>query len=498
MDANTPVICGAGQVTHRGSDILEPMDLMVDAAGRALEDAGGRIGPYIGLIDAVNFVSFSYANPPKTLADRLGLDDVRGEYTSVGGNTPQWLVSRACDAIASGDVDAVLIAGGEALASTLRARKQGVTLDRGDPDADPACPTIGDERPGAGPIEMAASLVPPAHLYPLFESALAARAGRSPDEQRRWLGELLAGFTEVAASHPDLAWFPTPRSPEELSTPTADNRLVGEPYTKLMNAMIRVDQGAALVLASAEAAESAGVPRDRWVFPWAGAECDDVFYPVERPELGRSPAVEAAGRAVLEASGVGVDDVSSFDLYSCFPCAVQMGAEAIGLSPDDSRGLTVTGGLPYFGGPGSNYVTHAIAETVGRCRRDPEAIGLCTGIGWYMTKHAVGLYSGTPPADGWRHPDTSSEAERIEGSAVETVGPEADGTGEVVAMTVIHDRERGPMSAPAVVRLPDGRQTIALHGTDDLPRELSGRSLVGEKVTVRPGSGDDPPRYEPL
>lgn len=496
MDPNAPVICGAGQVTHRGDEILEPMDLMADAARRALDDAGGRIGPRIGLIDAVNFVSFSYANPPKTLADRLGLDYVRGEYTSVGGNTPQWLVARACDAIASGEVDAVLIAGGEALASTLRARKQGVKLDRGDRDADPACPTIGDERPGAGPVEMAANLVPPAHLYPLFESALAARAGRSPDEQRRWLGGLMSRFTEVAASHPEHAWFPVARSPEELSAPTDDNRLVGEPYTKLMNAMIRVDQGAAVVLASAEAAEAAGVPRDRWVFPWAGAECDDVFYPVERPELGRSPAVEAAGRAVLEAAGIDVDDVSSFDLYSCFPCAVQMGAQAIGLDPDDPRGLTVTGGLPYFGGPGSNYVTHAIAETVQRCRRDPEAIGLCTGIGWYMTKHAVGLYSGRPPAGGWRHPDTSADAERIAASAVEAVGAEAEGTGEVVAMTVIHDRDRGPISAPAVVRLAGGRQTIALHGSDDLPGDLSGRSLVGEKVTVRPGG--DAPRYEPL
>lgn len=498
MDANTPVICGVGQVTHRGDEVLEPMDLMVDAARRALDDAGGRIGRRVGLIDAVNFVSFSYANPPKTLADRLGLEYVRGEYTSVGGNTPQWLVARACDAIVSGEVDAVLIAGGEALASTLRARKQGVKLDRGDPDSEPGCPTIGDERPGAGPLEMAAGLIPPAHLYPLFESVLAARAGRSPDEQRRWLGELLAPFTEVAASHPEHAWFPVRRSAGELSTPTDDNRLTAEPYTKLMNAMIRVDQGAAVVLSSAEAAADAGVPRDRWVFPWAGAECDDVFYPSERAELGRSPAVEAAGRAVFEAAGIGVDDVSSFDLYSCFPCAVQMGAEAIGLAPDDPRGLTVTGGLPYFGGPGSNYVTHAIAETAQRCRRDPEAIGLCTGIGWYMTKHAVGLYSGTPPDVGWRHPDTSSDAERIEATAVETAGPEAEGTGEVVAMTVLHDRQGGPMSAPAVVRLADGRQTIALHGTDDLPGELSGRSLVGEKVAVRPGAGDDPPRYEPL
>ena len=53
-------------------------------------------------------------------------------------------------------------------------------------------------------------------------------------------------------------------------------------------------------------------------------------------------------------------------------------------------------GLPYHGGPGNNYSTHAIACMVERLRARPGASGVVTGVGWYLTKHSVGVYSSAP------------------------------------------------------------------------------------------------------
>lgn len=494
VSPRAPVIVGVGQLTNRPPAIVEPLDLMEQAARLAAQDAGAAVLDRVESVQVVNVLSWSYPDPAASLAGRLGLPDGERVSTTIGGNTPQWLVARACDRIAAGERDAVLVVGAEALESVRQAGRQGIDLARGDRSAPSTATVVGDDRSGIGPAEMTAGVMAPAMLYPLFESAIAARAGRSPDEQRAWLGRFMAPFTEVAARHPDLAWFPERRSPDDIAAVTADNRFVSEPYTKRMNAIIQVDQGAAVLVMAAEAAEAAGVPRDRWVFPWAAAECNDVFLPSERPDLSRSPGIEAAGRAALAAAGIGIDDVAAIDLYSCFPCAVEMAAEALGIDPFDRRGLTITGGHPYFGGPGNNYTTHAIAVAAQRCRDEPGAIALVTGLGWYVTKHAVGVYSATPPPEGWRHADCSADQARIDSTAV-AVDLTAEGTATVEAMTVGHDRTLGPTTAPVFGRLPDGRRVVATPADEQLPAELSGTSLVGQKVEV--SQRDGKPVYTP-
>ena len=178
--------------------------------------------------------------------------------------------------------------------------------------------------------------------------------------------------------------------------------LVAEPYTKLMTAFLGVDQGAALIVCSLEAARASGMD-DGAVFVWSGADVNDVWFPTARPDLGSSPAIAEAVGAALGANGLGVDDLCALDLYSCFPVAVEMAAEALGVRLDDHRGLTVTGGLPYFGGPGNDYAMHSIAAMVDVLRTDPGSKGLVTALGWYITKHSMGVYSTEPPPGGFRH-----------------------------------------------------------------------------------------------
>ena len=81
----------------------------------------------------------------------------------------------------------------------------------------------------------------------------------------------------------------------------------------------------------------------------------------------------ASAGAALSGAGIGVDDVAHLDLYSCFASSVCFALDALGIDESDARAaaVTVTGGLPYHGGPGSNYMTHSLAAMTERLRNDP-------------------------------------------------------------------------------------------------------------------------------
>ncbi|MHB8671913.1 MAG: acetyl-CoA acetyltransferase [Acidimicrobiales bacterium] len=484
-----PVIVGVGQVVER-AEVVGAIDLAERAARLAIAEAP-RLAPRIGHLAMVGILSATGRAPASELAARLGIDPARRETTTIGGNTPQWLVGRAAAAIAAGEVDTVLIAGAEAMRSERVLHGQGRVPNR--TKSAEADPVVGDDRAGVGDAELAAGLVLPAHIYPMFESVLAARAGRSFAEHRQALGALLAPFTEVAAKHP-CAWFSEVRRASDIATASPDNRLIAEPYTKRMNAVIGVDQGAALVVTSLASAREAGCA-ERAVFVWSSADANDVWYPTARPDPGSSPGLACAAKAALAVAGVGVDDVALIDLYSCFPVAVEIGAAAIGVALEDRRGFTLTGGLPYFGGPGNNYVTHAIATLVERLR-EQRGLGLLTGLGWYVTKHSVGLYGSEPRPAGFARGDTSAAQEAIDASALPLAdfGEDDAGEGVVEAATVVYDNE-GRVSGAPVIATVEGRRIAAACGASDGElQELAGVNLVGSRVQIRAGR---PPLYQP-
>jgi acetyl-CoA C-acetyltransferase len=248
---------------------------------------------------------------------------------------------------------------------------------------------------------------------------------------------------------------------------------------------------------------------DRAVFIWSGADAVDVRFPTARPDPGRSPAIAAAGRAALTAASaaagpgtaVGIDDIEVLDIYSCFPSAVELATEALGIAPGDSRGLTVTGGLPYFGGPGNNYTTHGIAEVTGALRDGPGRsgaggapvrLGLATGLGWFITKHALGVYGSAPPPGGFRRGDTAAAQSRIDATAVDVaLGVDAATPATVVAATVVRDNEGAATGAPLIARLPDGRHMAVAPADEEVTRTMGGLDvpgLVGAPIVIQAGA----------
>ncbi len=498
------MVIASGQSIEREA-LVSPVDLMARACQSALSDVPG-LRAQVERISVVNILTRSGPAPASELAARVGVGDAHCEVTTIGGNSPQWLVNRAAADIAAGSLSVTVIAGAEAIRSYRGRHQAGLPRDDGDIARSPDS-VIGDDLPGVGPAESAIGLVLPIHVYPLFENALAARCGRDSAAQRLAIGQLLAPFTLVAASNP-YAWFREQRSAADIATPSPTNRLVSDPYTKRMTAFLGSDQGAALVLCSLAAARRAGVA-ERAVFVWSGAEANDIRFPSARPDLGTSPAIAAAGAALFAAAsvaagngaaGIGIDDVEVLDLYSCFPSAVQMACDALGVRTDDARGLTATGGLPYFGGPGNNYTTHGIAAVTDALREHSGVpggtqFGLATGLGWFVTKHALGLYATTPPPAGFRPGDTGTEQERIDADALEVAFEVPEPTeARVVSATVTRGSSGEPDGAPLIARLPDGRQVVAAAADATVLADMGGvdpPSLIGTNVVVT----GTPPRY---
>ncbi len=450
LDPRTPVLVGFGQVTDRPGDPepdhpREPLGLMVAAIRAALDDAGGSADRLLGSVESVRVVrslQWNVPDPGALVADRLGISPRESVVSAVGGNTPQSLMADSAGAVQRGELDAVVVVGAECVSSRVRARKNGQWLEwtTQDEKTSPAR-QFGEDRTPTTETEAARGLLAPVHIYPLIENALRMTTGRSAAEQRARIGTLWSRFSEVAASNP-YAWSRTARSPEEIVTASPTNRMIALPYPKLCTANIQVDQGAGFLLCSAEVATAAGVPRDRWVFPIAAAEANDHWYLSERPDLSHSPAIRLSGAKALSLAGVGIGDVAVADLYSCFPCVVQIAAGELGLDLDgDVHRLTLTGGLTFGGGPGNNYASHGIASVGTALRSGAGTVGLATGLGWYATKHAVGIYSTEPPRDGFRAENVQSSVDALERWRE---APEATGPAEIETFTVTYDRDGAP------------------------------------------------------
>ena len=482
IDPNTPVLIGYGQVNqHDDRPGVEPVDLMV-AAARAAADP--RVLEAVDSVRIVNVLSWRYRDPGLLLAQRLRAKNAATRYTGIGGNVPQSLVNQACLDIQAGRSDVVLIAGAETWRTRTRLRASGAKPDwTSQAESVPMADGADEGVPMAGPAEIRIHLDRPAYVYPMFEQAVRIAAGESPDEHRRRIGELWSQFSGVAAKNPH-AWSREPIAPQQIWQSSPRNRMISWPYTKLMNSNNMVDQGAALVLTSAGKATYLQIPSDRWVFPYAGTDSHDTYAISERAEFYRSPAIRIAGRRALELAGTGLDDIELIDIYSCFPSAVQVAANELGLPVGDpARPLTVTGGLTFAGGPWNNYVTHSIATMAERLVANPGRCGFITANGGYLTKHSFGIYGTEPPAHEFRWEDVQSIVDR---EPTRDVVAEWSGVGTVEAWTTPFDRSGAPEKAFLAVRTPDDARALAVINDPAEAAATIRDDIAGAKVQVNP------------
>jgi len=499
VDPRTPVIIGVGQCAERIDDAsyrgLSPIELAAEASRAAIVDCAGGPDEITSAIDTVATTrQFENSVPgalaplgrstkyPLSVANRIGAQPKRAVLEVSGGQSPQHLVSEFSREIQAGRADVVLLAGAEAI-STIR------HLAAAD-----SRPNFSDDPPGEmedrgfglkGLIsaeQIAHGLVGGPEQYALLENARRAARGETRDKYAESMGTLFAPFTKVAAANPYSA-APQERSATELIRVTDRNRMIADPYPRFLVARDQVNQGAATLLTSVATARRLGVDEARWVFLHGQADLRerDLF---DRAELGASPAATTAVQHALDVAGLRLDDIGFFDFYSCFPIAVSNVTDTLGLSPSDPRGLTLTGGLPFFGGAGNNYAMHAIAEAVARVRSSPGAFALVGANGGVLSKYSVGIYGSTPTN---LRPDRSAELQRrIDGLPAPVHASHPDGWARIEAYTVTHGR--GEKTGIIIGRLEaDDRRFVATACGDPGMLELleCSEEPVGERAFVK-------------
>lgn len=480
LDSRTPVLVGVGAVQQRLDDprvALEPIELMIAALQHAAADAGSR-----ELLTRASSIRvprgfWDYPDPGQIIAERFGATAARTQVAEIGV-LQTTLFGHAAQAIASGEDEVVLVAGGEAKYRALRGQLTGVstplTLQVGvEPDS-----VLRPEREIWSPLEADLGLMMPVTQYSIMETALRHAEGLGIEEHRREVARLWAEFSRVAADNP-RAWNREPVSADDIGGARGSNRMLAFPYTKLHNSQWNVDQAAGLIVCSVAAARAAGVPESQWIFPLAVADSNHMVPLSERAELHRSHGFRIAGQRALEIAGLGIEAVAHLELYSCFPVAVRVQARELGVPP--GRRLTVTGGMAFAGGPLNNFVLQALVRMAEILRAAHGSTGMVTAVSGMLTKQGVSVWSSQPPAEPFRFVDVTREVAR-ETKTVEVVS-EYEGPASVAAYTVLYDGAT-PSRAVMICDLPDGRRTFGVTTDRQLAATMTEQEFCGRSVRI--------------
>ncbi|HEY8217976.1 MAG TPA: hypothetical protein VIH82_12640 [Acidimicrobiia bacterium] len=479
VDPRRPVLVGVGICTQRVDEPGagdEAVDLMTTAARRAAHDCGAP-----AILEAIDRVavphgSWGYADPGRIVADRVGSPHARTVLVKAG-IPQQTLLDDAYAAIGSGDLDVVLVVGGEAAHRAAVARRAGVTA-----------PEI--EQPGVEPDELqvptteivtrieidggfASAMAP----FAMIDSALRHAEGRSLDEHRDDIARLWSGFNIVAGTFPHAA-FPERRDEAFLREPSRQNRPFAFPYNKWHCAQMNVDQASALLICSVEHARRLGVDPDRTVYPLVALESSFAAPVSQRREIHRWPGMEVLGRAAEAHLGRPPASSDLSEVYSCFPAAVRVQQRALRLPVDGVP--TITGGETFAGGPWNNFVLQTTAAMAERVRAEPGVTGLVTTVSGLLNKPGLAVYSAVPEVPLLAR-DLAAEADRATERLEVVAGYQ--GPARVAAYTVAYDGLE-PVRCTAIADTVAGTRVVASRTDPDLARRVTREELIGTEIDV--------------
>lgn len=498
----TPVIVGVGQFVERidAKDYagMSFADLAARAAAAALADTGAAatVAPLIGAVGSIRTfeesgamqVPFGRAEKmPLAVARRLGITPRVAILEKVGGQSPLALLADLGNRIAAGETSAALLFGSEAISTVRHLVGKGETRNWAETDDASGVEWIDKGMGFEGTLSatsIAHGIRAPVTAYALCENARRHRLGLSREAYALEMGRLFAPFTEVAAANPFSAAAVKPMSAEEISSPGDRNRMIADPYPLKLVSRDQVNQAAAVVLMSAKSAREAGVGEDKWIY-LHGAALANEWEILQRPDIGGYPAANAAIASALASAGRTVEEMTAFDFYSCFPVPVFNAAvDGLGLAADDPRGLTVTGGLPYFGGAGNNYSMHAFASMVERLRREPGSCGLVGLNGGFQSKYGAAVLSTAPCS--WPSCETGSVQAALDEVPVVRMAERQDGVGRVTTYTVTYAKGAPEQGIVIGDHAQGGRFIAATRDPATIAAMLASDPL-GRKVVVEQG-----------
>jgi acetyl-CoA C-acetyltransferase len=300
------------------------------------------------------------------------------------------------------------------------------------------------------------------------------------------MGKLFEHFSKIAAENP-YSWTKKSFGFKEIIDLNNDNRLITHPYTKRMCANLYVDQSASILITSEKFAQNINLNRELWVNIIGGSDLNNIHEITQRPRLYDSPAVREAAKLALNQAGLTLDQIDGFDIYSCFPSIVQIIMDELGITLDNKRNLTLTGGLPYFGGPWSNYSLHSIVNAVNLIRNKPSLKIMVIANGGYNTKQSIGIYGKFGPKISWDELKSIEMAVQKKIDSAKLMKPIEKANGKIIirGYTITYDRSGKPEKGIILGEFKNGTRTLALMNFS-IKRllKLENEELVGKKAKI--------------
>jgi acetyl-CoA C-acetyltransferase len=482
-------VCIVGTARHTWRDesqfAPEPLSMWESVSRLAIDDAGttADVAAQLDHLAVVHTQSWDYDNPVARLGERLGRDDLNGVSSLIAGTSPQRLIDQAAAAMMRGEISAALIVGAEAQSTVRRMERsgEGPNWSHTNPNAVSIEASLGE---WYLPTELRHGVLPAWLTFALLGQARWAARGAKPAD-RQAMFQLLSSLSNVAAHNPD-SWYPLAHTAERLAHADARNRPIATPFNKLTTAFPFVDMAAANLLVTDAVADQWKIPEDRRIYLRGWGFARDASHIAGRESLSSSPAMRSAFSSALTMAGLRQEEITAFDLYSCFGSAVQFARDALELADNDPRPISLTGGLPYHGGPGSNYMNHSISTLVDFLRENPNANGMVTGIGMHMTKHVAGVWSATPGKNPLPTSDEPQLAVLDDDAPGHTVQDTVTGSVTIESASVIYGREGEPVSVIAICSLPDGSRCYATTDAPDAMSAVVNDEWVGAAASVAP------------
>lgn len=483
INENNPVIVSVAAITQKIQDPAQAKEAVALMADCCVAAADKIACPQL-LADAEEISApqgmWAYADPAGLVKGLIGNTQASTVLGKIGV-LQQGLFNRACQQIQDGEIDVAIVVGGESKYRGLQAMIQGVEI-ADTASTEPADTVMEPDEELWLEAESAAGLGMPVGYYALMDSAWRHRHGKDVEQHRDEVADLYQAFNKIAQTN-EHAWKQTPISAEEIRNPSEKNPMLAYPYTKLHNTSWNVDQASALIFCSIKKAKALGIDEKHWIYPAASTESNLMQAVSQRSDLSRCFGAKHAGEKALSLANIQADDIDLFELYSCFPIAVLGFADELGvLGAANQPDLTVTGGMPFAGGPLNNYVLQATVKMVEALQAQDKNYGLVSNVSGMNTKQAFCLYSKNPHV--YQMADVTPAV--IADSPEKTLDKDFSGQAVIQAFSVLYDKKVAERLV-VIAENDEGIRSIAFNKDDALMQRALSDDLIGLDVHVDSG-----------
>ena len=478
---NKVVAIGVGNIQQHGDfqDLDEALILMDKATKKAISDSSESI---INYIDEIRIPEgfWSYKDPGKWIANNNNFKNNPTTYVSKIGVLQQSLINQAIQKIQNKEINASLIVGGESRYKMIRALKE-----RKDYKETPlnTSPDYYQEANTDLYLEKEIdelSLMAVGY-YAIMENAYRYSKGRKISKHNKKLAKLYEEFSKVAIKNKN-SWSNEKYSTQDIIKSSLKNSYQAFPYNKLHCTSWNVNQASALILCSEDVADKLSIPKKQRIYPLASSENNHMLALIQRENLVNPVGMKLAANYIKDILSLHNRDINYYDLYSCFPIAVQMFSDSLEL--DLSTPLTITGGMSFAGGPLNHYVLSSTTQLLDKLKKNKDKIGLITGVSGLMTKQSYALWS-NKYIDDFSLADVSHQAKELDKPM--TLSNKNSGTAKIVGYTIILDKNKNK-KAVIYAELENKKRVILNSKNQELIKSMEKVEWIEKNITFKNGS----------